>query len=295
MSRYSANRPAWMEKSSLLARTVKCTVLAALLVAVVFPFLVVVSTSVSSQEAISRAGGMVVLPTDLSFAAYTEILGGGVVSRAVVISIVITAVGTLLSVSCTVLAAYGLSRRDSFGHGPLLAIVLLTLLFTPGIIPSYLVVKELGMLDSYWALILPTAINAFNLVILRNFFLEIPAELREAARIDGAGEFMILRRVVLPLSKAIVAVIAMFYGVAYWNSFFSAMLYMTTESKWPLQLVLRVFVLEGQDMAVSGEAPPPQQALQMAIVVVAIVPVLIAFPFVQRHFTKGVITGAIKG
>ncbi|MFF4982401.1 carbohydrate ABC transporter permease [Streptomyces sp. NPDC001046] len=295
MSRYSANRPAWMEKPSLLARSVKFTVLAAVLVAVVFPFLVVLSTSVSSQEAISRAGGMVVLPTDLSFAAYNEILGGGVVSRAVVISIVITVVGTLLSVSCTVLAAYGLSRRDSFGHGPLLTIVLLTLLFTPGIIPSYLVVKELGLLDSYWALILPTAINAFNLVILRNFFLDIPAELREAARIDGAGEFMILRRVVLPLSKAIVAVIAMFYGVAYWNSFFSAMLYMTTESKWPLQLVLRVFVLEGQDMAVSGEAPPPQQALQMAIVVVAVIPVLIAFPFVQRHFTKGVITGAIKG
>ncbi|MGC5170088.1 carbohydrate ABC transporter permease [Microbacterium sp. DT81.1] len=295
MSRYATNRPAWMEKPNRALSVLKFAVLAGILVAVIFPFVVVVATSLSTQASISRAGGLVVFPTELSLDAYAEILGGGVVSRAVLISIGVTLIGTLFSLTCTILAAYGLSRRDSFLHTPLLTIVLLTLLFAPGIIPSYLVVKNLGLLDNYWALILPTAINAFNLVIMRNFFLGIPSELLDAARIDGAGDFTILWRIVLPLSKAITAVIAMFYGVAYWNSFFNALLYMQTESKWPLQLVLRVFVLEGQQMAVSGEAPPPQQALQMAIVVLAIIPILLIFPFVQRHFTKGVITGAIKG
>lgn len=295
MSRYATNRPVWLEKPTLVGRTLKAVVLGAILVAVIFPFIVVISTSLSTQASISRAGGLVVFPTEWSFDAYEQILSGGVVSRAVLISVGVTVVGTLISLVCTILAAYGLSRRDSFAHRPLLTIALLTLLFAPGIIPSYLVVKELGLLDNYWALILPTAINAFNLVIMRNFFLNIPSELFDAARIDGAGEFTILRKIVMPLSKAITAVIAMFYGVAYWNSFFNALLYMTTESKWPLQLVLRVFVLEGQQMSVSGEAPPPQQALQMAIVVLAIIPILLVFPFVQRHFTKGVITGAIKG
>jgi len=295
MSKYATNRPIWMERPTVLGRVLKSLILVAMVVAVVFPFLVVISTSISSPESISRAGGLVVIPTDVSFDAYAEILLGGVVSRAVLISVGVTIVGTLLSLTCTILAAYGLSRRGSFGHGPLLTIALVTLFFAPGIIPSYLTVKSLGLLDSYWALILPTAINAFNLVLLRNFFLGIPSELLDAARIDGAGDLAILRRVILPLSKAITTVIAMFYGVAYWNSFFSALLYMTSESKWPLQLILRVFVLEGQQIGVSGEAPPPQQALQMAIVVIAIIPILVVFPFVQRHFTKGVITGAIKG
>ena len=295
MSRYTSNRPVWMEKPTVVGRVLKVIVLTAIVVVVVFPFLVVVSTSISSEAAISRAGGLVVLPASISLDAYAQILSGGVVSRAVLVSVGVTAAGTFLSLACTTLAAYGLSRRGSFAHGPLLTTVLLTLLFTPGIIPSYLVVKQLGLLDNYLALILPTAISAFNLVIMRNFIMGLPPELIEAARIDGAGDFTILLRVVLPLSKAVIAVIGMFYGVAYWNSFFSALLYMSSESKWPLQLVLRTFVLQGQDFAATGAAAPPQQALQMAIVVLAIIPILIAFPFVQRHFTRGVITGAVKG
>lgn len=295
MSLYSTNRPVWMEKPSLVMRTLKGVVLAVILTAVIFPFLVVVATSVSTQGAITRAGGLVVIPTDFSMEAYSEVLSGGVVGRAVVISVVITAVGTALSLCCTILAAYGLSRRGSFGHNTILTIVLVTLLFAPGIIPSYLAVKSFGLLDNYWALILPTAINAFNLVILRNFFMAIPPDLTDAARLDGASELKILTRLTMPLSKAVIVVVGMFYGVAYWNSFFSALLYMTTQSKWPLQLVLRTLVLQGQPIDTGAAIPPPQQALQMAIVVLAVIPILIAFPFVQRHFTKGVITGAIKG
>lgn len=295
MSKFSSNRPVWMEKPTPLTRTLKILAVTFILVAVLFPFLVVLSTSLSSEADITRAGGLVVLPSHITFAAYSQILTGGVVSRAIIISIGITTVGTLLSLTATVLAAYGLSRPGSFGHSKILTMVLLTLLFTPGIIPLYLAVKSYGMLDNYWALILPTAINAFNLIIVRSFFMGIPAELTDAARMDGATELMILRKIVLPLSKAVVAVIGLFYGVAYWNSFFSALLYMTDSAKWPLQLVLRVFVLQGQTVDTSGSIPPPQQALQMAIVVLAIIPVLLVFPFVQKHFTKGVITGAVKG
>lgn len=295
MSRYAANRPAWMERPTLPVRLLKAVTVIVILVLVLLPFVIVVSTSLSSNVAISRAGGLVVFPTDLSLDAYREIISGGVVGRALVVSLAVTAVGTAISLTATVLAAYGLSRRGSYGHRVILTFVLLTLLFTPGIIPTYLAVKQYGLLDQYWALILPTAVNAFNLIIVRNFFMGIPQELLDAARIDGAGEWRILRTIMIPLSKAVIAVVGMFYAVAYWNSFFNALLYLSDESKWPLQLVLRIFVLQGQAVEVSSEVPPPQQALQMAIVVLAILPVVIAFPFVQRHFTKGVVVGAVKG
>jgi ABC-type glycerol-3-phosphate transport system permease component len=294
--RYAANRPIWMEKPSPAILVLKGAALFAIVVLVVFPFLVVVSTSLSTEHAIAQSGGIVVVPTEVSFDAYRQVLSGGVVTRALLISVGVTTVGTALSVSVTVLAAYGLSRSDSFGHRPLLFTALFTLLFAPGIIPLYLTVKQLGLLDSYWSLILPTAVSAFNLVIVRTFFLGLPKELLDAARIDGAGELRILLRVVLPISKAVVAVIALFYGVAYWNAFFNAMLFITDESKWPLQLILRLYGLQGQLVEVQpDQIPPPQQAIKMAIVVLAIIPVLLAFPFVQRHFTKGVVIGAVKG
>lgn len=295
MSRFAGNRPVWMEKPTVLTMTLKVIVLTIVVVCVVFPFIVVIATSLSTQAAITRAGGLVVIPTQFSLDAYTQILSGGVVTRAVIISVGITAVGTALSLGCTILAAYGLSRPGSFGHSKILTVALLTLLFAPGIIPSYLAVKSYGLLDNYWALVLPTAISAFNLIIVRNFFMGIPQELTDAARMDGATEFTILRTITIPLSKAVIAVIGLFYGVAYWNSYFSALLYMTDQSKWPLQLVLRVFVLQGQQVDTTAVVPPPQQALQMAIVVLAVIPILCVFPFVQRHFTKGVITGAVKG
>ncbi|NEE02435.1 carbohydrate ABC transporter permease [Phytoactinopolyspora halotolerans] len=294
--RYAANRPVWMEKPSPLLTVVKAATLATIVALVLFPFLVVVSTSLSTEYAIAQAGGVVVIPTEISFAAYEQVLFGGVVARALLVSIGVTGIGVVLSVSATVLAAYGLSRPDSFAHRPLLFTALFTLLFAPGIIPLYLTVKQLGLLDSYWSLILPTAMNAFNFVIVRTFFSRLPQELFDAARVDGASELRILLRIVLPISKAVVSVIALFYGVAYWNAFFNAMLFITDESKWPLQVILRLYGLQGQQLEVDpNQIPPPQQATQMAIVVLAIIPILIVFPFVQRHFTKGVVIGAVKG
>jgi putative aldouronate transport system permease protein len=294
----------WEEEPTAAGRLGKPVVLALIALAVAFPLYVVVVTSLSTTEAVTRAGGLVVVPRELTVAAYVQLLSGGVVTRALVISVGITVIGTAFSLGITVLAAYGLSRPGSLFHRPLLFIVLLTFLFGPGIIPSYLVVNALGLIDHYASLILPAAISAFNLIVMRSFFMGIPTELIDSARIDGAGEFAILRRIVLPLSKAVVAVVGLFYAVGYWNAFFNALLYINDNSKWPLQMVLRTYIVQQAPLPTGaggvanvglGLSPAPGLAIKMAIVVIAIVPVLLVYPFIQRHFQKGVIIGAVKG
>ncbi|MGV9310452.1 carbohydrate ABC transporter permease [Nonomuraea sp. NPDC003727] len=287
-----------MERPNRAAQGAKAVTLTAIFVIAVFPFLLVLGTSLASREEIVANGGYVLIPRHPSLAAYAEILSGGVVGRAVLVSIGITIVGTLLSLATTVAMAYGLSRPSVVGSKAILMVGLLTFLISPGIIPSYLLVKQLGLLDSYWSLILPNLLGAFNLVILRAFFMKIPRELLDAARIDGAGDLKTLRVVVLPLSKAVIAVVGLFQAVGFWNSFFDALLYLNDASKWPLQLVLNTYVLNSKKLPgqlVSSAHMPPSQALQMAIVVIALVPVLAAYPFLQKHFTKGVLTGAVKG
>jgi multiple sugar transport system permease protein/putative aldouronate transport system permease protein len=285
---------------SLGARALKGVILLVCCAVVIVPFLGILSTSVASASAITRSGGFVLLPDMIDLRAYQTILSGGVVTRATLVSIFVTVVGTLLSLAATTLLAYGLSRSGSFAHRPLLMLVLFALLFTPGIIPSYLIVKSLGLLDSYWSLLLPVTINAFNVIIMRAFFMELPAEVLDSARIDGAGDVAILWRIVLPLSKAVLAVIGLFYAVSYWNSFFSALLYLNDTAKWPLQLVLRTYVVNQTQLGVDqvgavGAGLPPQQALAMAILVLSMLPILVVYPFVQRHFTKAVLIGAVKG
>lgn len=304
-ARLDSGRAIWEEEPTLVGRLGKPLVLALIVLLVVFPMYVVVVTSLSSTEAVTRAGGLVVVPRELTIAAYVQLLSGGVVTRALIISTAITAIGTAFSLTITVLAAYGLSRPGSLWHRPLLFVVLLTFLFGPGIIPSYLLVNSLGLIDSYASLILPGAISAFNLIVMRAFFMGIPGELIDSGRIDGASEFGVLTRIVLPLSKAVVAVVGLFYAVGYWNAFFNAMLYLNDNTKWPLQMVLRTYIVQAQVLpsgaggvtAMPGMdlAPAPSLAIKMAIVVIAIVPVLLVYPFIQRHFTKGVIIGAVKG
>ncbi|MGR6917983.1 carbohydrate ABC transporter permease [[Actinomadura] parvosata] len=293
--------PPWMERPTLLGLTGKGLVLALVVLVMLFPIYVVVLTSISSAETVNRAGGLVTVPGEISFDAYRVLFSNSVVTRSVLVTAGITLTGTAVSLGSTILAAYGLSRPGSLFHRPLLFVFLLTFLFGPGIIPSYLLVQSLGLIDSYWSLILPGAVSAFNLIVMRAFFMNIPDEVIDSARIDGASDFRILRRIVLPMSKAVVAVIGLFYAVGYWNSFFNAVLYIHDNTKWPLQLILRQYVQQGQNLAANNRvidtvgALPPNLAIKMAIVVVAMVPVLFAYPFVQRHFTKGVIIGAVKG
>lgn len=282
------------------ARILKGVVLLVICAVVIVPFIGIVSTSIASPKQVTNAGGFVLWPDGVNLGAYQSIFAGGVVTRALAVSIGITTAGTGISLACSTLLAYALSRPGSFGHRLGLMIVLLTLLFAPGIIPNYLVVKQFGLIDSYFALILPTAISAFNVIVLRSFFMSIPRELIDSARLDGAGDFGIFWRLTMPLSKAVLAVIGLFYAVGYWNSFFNALIYINDAGKWPLQLVLRTYVVDnaqlaGADLGAAADQLPPQSTIQMAILVTSIVPILIVYPFLQRHFAKGVLTGAVKG
>jgi putative aldouronate transport system permease protein len=290
-------RPIWKERPSPGYQAIKALVLGGFALVIVVPILVVISTSLASDRDIIDAGGYVLWPSHPTVKAYQTLFSGGLMGRAILVSVFVTIVGTAIALAVTIALAYATSRPVLFGR-PVLLMVLFTLLFAPGIIPMFLVVKQLGLLDSLWSLILPGALGAFNFVVLRTFFMNVPGELLESARIDGASDFTILRRIVLPLSKAVVAVVGLFYAVGFWNAFFNALLYLNDTSKWPVQVILRTYVLQGKSLSADqlGVEPLPQpQSLQMAVVVVALVPIALVYPFLQRHFTKGVITGAVKG
>ncbi|WP_329456481.1 carbohydrate ABC transporter permease [Streptomyces sp. NBC_01497] len=295
----SYGRPAWLGKPKPVAVALRGLALVLICAVVIFPFLTVVSTSLATNRQINANGGYVLWPDSVSFAAYREVFDGTQVGRSLVISLLVTVVGTAFSLLCTVLAAYGLSRRGSLFQRGLLGYVLITLLFAPGIIPVYLMVKQTHLLNSYWALIIPTAVSAFNIVIVRGFIQNIPRELFDAARIDGAGEWRIFFSVALPLSKAVIAVVGLFIAVGYWNNYFGPLLYLNDTSKWPLQLVMRSFVLQNSVTTTSstlpGQATVPAQSVQMALVVIATIPILCAYPFLSKHMSKGMLTGAIKG
>ncbi|MER7810091.1 carbohydrate ABC transporter permease [Streptomyces sp900116325] len=296
--RTADRRAAWEEPPTRLGSAAKAVVITVIVAVMTVPFLIVLSTSLASREEITAAGGYVLFPTEPTLQAYRTILSGGLVTRAVTVSVLITGVGTALSLLTTIALAYALSKRGVPGSKPVLLLILFTLLFAPGMIPMYVLVRELGLLDSYWSLILPGLVNAFNLVVMRAFFMNIPDELYQAARIDGAGDWRILTRIVLPLSKGVIAVVGLFYAVTYWNAFFNAMLYLNDSGKWPVQLLLRTYVVQNKQMAADqlGVAHlPPQQSISMAVVMIALIPILLLYPFLQKYFTKGVLTGAIKG
>lgn len=279
-------------------RLVKGVALTVCCLLVVLPFLGILTTSLATTQQVNDHGGFVFFPSSITFETYRTILSGGVVTQAIGVSVFVAAAGTAISLLVSTLLAYALSRPTMVGRSVILKLLVASLLFTPGMIPLYLTVKQIGLLDSVWSLIIPTAINAFNVVVLRAFFMNIPSELIESAKIDGAGEWMVFRKIVLPLSRAVIAVIGLFYAVTYWNAFFNALLYINDPAKWPLPLVLRTYVINNTQLGngqLNADQLPSQPALQMAILVISIVPILIAYPFLQRHFKKGVLTGAVKG
>lgn len=293
-------RPIWEERPTRVGRTAKGVILGIALLAILFPLWIVVITSLSDAKTISETGGLVVWPRGITLDAYRELLSGGQVSRAMMVSIGVTVVGTLFSMAVSVLAAYGLSRLGSFGHRTLLFTMMATMFFGgAGIIPTYLLIQTLGLMNSYAALILPMAVNVFNILVLRAFFMNVGQEIIDSARIDGAGEFRILFRIVLPLSRAVLAVISLFYAVAYWGNWFAGFIYLTDQDKLPLQNVLQQIVISHQRPAgmaqLIGTGQIPSLAVQTAVMVLALLPVAVLSPFVQRHFKKGMLIGAVKG
>nr|WP_236071697.1 carbohydrate ABC transporter permease [Streptomyces polyasparticus] len=293
------NRPAWEEPPTKVGLASKGVVLGFAMLAILFPLWIVIVTSLSSKETITKAGGLVLIPREITFVAYRELLSGGQVSRATLVSLGVTLVGTLFSVTVSVLCAYGLSRSGSLWHRGILMTLLTTMFFTAGLIPTYLLVQSLGLTDTYLALILPSAVSVFNILVLRAFFMNVSQEIVDSARIDGAGDWRILWQIVLPLSRAVVAVIALFYAVGYWSAWFNASLYLNDHDMLPLQNVMIQVVQRQEPPTGLGQAvkagPLSPLAVQMAVMVLAMLPVTVLSPFVQKHFKKGMLTGAVKG
>ena len=292
-------RPTWEEEPGKVGLAGKGLVLTIACLAILFPLWIVLVTSLSSRKTIDQAGGLVMVPKGITFIAYKELLSGGQVTRAAIISVLITVVGTAFSMAVSVLCAYGLSRIGSLGHRWILMMMLATMFFSAGLIPTYLLVQSLGLTDSYLALILPSALSVFNILVLRGFFMGISQELIDSARIDGAGDFRILWVIVMPLSRAVLAVITLFYAVGYWSAWFNASLYLNDQDMMPLQNVMIQLVQKQEAPVGLGQAIKTGElsglAVQMAVMVMALLPVAVLSPFVQRHFKKGMLTGAVKG
>lgn len=266
----------------------------------VLPFIYIIAGSFASDAELTERA-VFLIPRTFTFAAYEYIFSTNIILRSVWVSVYVTVVGTIFNLLFTVTMAYPLARKALPGRNIFLNMVIFSMLFGGGMIPGYLVVRELKLLDSLWALIIPGAISAFNLIIVKNFFQNMPPELEEAARIDGCSELGVLWKIVLPLSKPVLATFTLFYAVGHWNSFFSALLYINDPLKWPLQVMLRQIVMLSHSAAgdVTSMDPnfvkPPDQSIKMAVIVIGTVPILLVYPFLQKHFAKGVMLGSVKG
>ncbi|GIF23026.1 sugar ABC transporter permease [Paractinoplanes tereljensis] len=275
--------------------------LAVALVVVLLPLLYIVASSLSSPDAVN-SGRVTFWPVEFSTEAYRNVLSNAEVLRGYYNSLIYAVAGTLISVTLTVAIAYPLSRKTFYGRNVLMTLLIFTMLFSGGLIPTYMVVHDLGMLDTRWALLIPNAIGVWQVIIARTFFANsIPDELYEAAMLDGASELRVLRSVVLPLSKPLLAVLALMYTIYQWNTYFDALVYLKDPDLYPLQIVLRNMLI--LDKSRTGAVDLAQQmhqlqlanVLKYALIVVSSVPVLAIYPFVARHFTKGVMVGAVKG
>lgn len=261
----------------------------------ILPILYVVSVSITPFGEVLRNGGFILFPKEITFSAYRTLLTESNIPKAFQITVLITVIGTAVNLVLTALMAYPLSRRNLPGRNFFLLMIVFTLLFSGGLIPTYLVVKSMGLLDSIWAMILPNAIWSFNVLIMKSFFEGLPEELFESARMDGAKEFRILLQIVTPLSVPVLLTVGLFYLVGHWNEFFQAIFYVTDRTLYPLQVVVREILMQSQQPLENAENMMPTQTMQMASVMIASLPVIVIYPFLQKHFTKGMLLGSIKG
>ncbi|MFD0677630.1 MULTISPECIES: carbohydrate ABC transporter permease [unclassified Paenibacillus] len=268
--------------------------------ACVLPFIYILASSLTAPEELLKKG-FILFPTKFSLEGYRYILSTDIILSSLGVSIFITVAGTLANLLFTALMAYPLAQRDLMGVKLFMKLVVFSMLFSGGMIPTYLVVKETGLLDSPAALIVPGLISAFNLIIMRSFFQQLPDGLEEAARIDGCSDIGILFRIVLPLSAPVLASLALFYAVGHWNAYFNAILYVNESKFWPIQVWLRQIVILSQggigDSTQFDDSyvAPPAETIKMAVIVISTLPILIVYPFLQKHFAKGALLGSVKG
>jgi putative aldouronate transport system permease protein len=278
-------------------RVVNVVVLGGFALVCLLPFLNVLGSSFATPGELATRS-FVVVPETFTLDAYRYILSTSTIFRALGVSVFVTVAGTFVSLLLTSFMAYALSKRYLRGRRVINFLVIFTMQFSGGMIPTFVVVQNLGLIDSLWALILPVAINAFNFVIMRSFFQAIPDSLEEAARIDGCSDLGVFLRIVLPLSLASIATIGLFYAVGYWNTYQNAILYINDSEKWPIQVLLRQIVIVASGMNADAsvvDVVPPAQSVKMAVIVVATLPMLIVYPFIQRYFVKGALIGSVKG
>ncbi|MDR1637682.1 MAG: carbohydrate ABC transporter permease [Treponema sp.] len=272
-----------------------------IIVVMLYPLLFVLSASFSDPDMVLR-GDVVLLPRGLTLAPYKMVFDNAAIWQSYRNTIFYTLVGTLINISLTILAAYPLSRKDMPCRRVFTLVIVFTMYFNGGLIPTYLLVRDLRMYNTVWAVMIPAAISTYNLIVARTFFeSSIPNELYESAKLDGCSNIGMLFRIVLPLSSAIVAVLVLYYGVAHWNSYFSALVYLRNERLFPLQIVLRDILILGQTEQLGsndvgmGEKIKMAEGIKYSVIVVSSAPILLLYPFLQKYFVKGVMIGAIKG
>lgn len=270
---------------------------------VLVPIATVVMTSFVSEAEIARRGSFIIIPEKFDFTAYQMLAKSGKnILRAYGNTMFRVVIGTTLNLFFTITLSYGLAKRDLRGRTVITFFVFFTMLFSGGLIPSFILVKGMGLIDSRWSMVLPCLVNTWNLLIMRNFFYGISDSLKEAAVIDGANDAQILTRVVLPLSKASIATIGLFYAVSHWNAWFDAMLYINKTRLLPMQNILRNIITSASSIGDLGaeaynqmDVIPPSQSIRAATIIITTLPILAVYPFVQKYFVKGVMVGSVKG
>ena len=268
-----------------------------IMVIMIYPFWYVLVCSFSSLSHIQNTT-FILWPDGLHLESYQQVFRNELVPNAYLNTLFITIVGTSLSILLTIIGAFCLSRRSLPGHNLMTAFVVFTMLFNGGLIPTYLLVRELKMINTLWSVIVPTAINTYNMIIMRNFFSAVPQELEEAATIDGANQRQYLLRILLPLSGASIATITLFYAVDYWNAYFYSLIYITKRQLLPMQAILRQVLMTTEIETIMYDAAVqtlPSEMLKDAMIVVTALPIICLYPFIQRYFVKGVMVGSLKG
>ncbi|MDR1541292.1 MAG: carbohydrate ABC transporter permease [Clostridiales bacterium] len=284
--------------SAKLSQAVLIAVLFAVSVVMIIPILHVVASSFSSQAALIQSK-FLLFPTDFSLDAYKYVFSTSTFMDGMKISLLITVAGTALKMLVTLMLAYALAHKDMPGRKIINYAVLITLVFSAGMIPNFITFTSYGLKNSLWALILPALIDPFNLIVIRSFIQEIPAEIEESAKIDGANDARILFSIIVPLSMATIATFSLFYAVVIWNSYFDAILYINEAKKFPVQVLLRQIILlsgslgDSSGMGLDFYVPP--RTVRMAVITAATAPILVVYPFLQKYFAKGVMLGSVKG
>lgn len=285
--------------SELIFDGVNVIVMILLMLITVYPVLYVIFASFSNSNEFMAHSGLLVHPLSPNFESYIAVFKNKLIFSGYINTIFIVLVGLIINMILTVFAAYGLSRKNLYFGKPIMFLIIVTMFFSGGIMPFYLTVKSYGLYNSIWAVILPSALSTFNVIICKTSFQGMPKGLEEAAVIDGAGHLTVLFKIIIPVNKAVLSVIALYVIVGYWNAWFNASIFLVDKTKFPLQLILREILMENRtnDMVVGvdiGDVKSVSETIKYAVIVVSTLPVLCVYPFLQKYFTKGVLVGAIK-